>query len=193
MKKSYIFCTGPLSFLCELPLIFLLVLSIYFNDSADGLLKLYPLIITTAAAIVFIFVFFFRLVVISPEEVKIIGRFTSRSCAVIKKGRTLTLTQYEPHRLKVELFDDGTHAPELEFLKSDPSYKPQGLNLFREISKSASETTLLRVLKGFDINENDLNKIKSCDTYSCKYPAFKLSSERTEESVRVSIEFTKTI
>lgn len=192
MKKTYIFCTGLWNYLTELPLIALLVLAIYFNDSADGLLKLYPLILTTAAAIIFVFIFFFRLIVISAEEIKIIGRFTSQSCAIINKGKTLTLTHREGGRLKVELFDDGKKAPELEFLKNDPSYKPQGLNLFRE-SASCGEGAMIKVLRGFEVNESDIEKIKKCDTYKCKYPAFNVTSERGEEQMSISIEFTKTI
>lgn len=192
MKKSYLFCTGILSYLCEIPLIILLIAAIYFNNGVDGILKLYPLIITTAAAIVFIFVFFFRMIVVSSEEVTIIGKFTSQACAAVKKDRTLTLTHYEPRRLRVELFDDGKDAPELQFLKNDPTYKSQGLNLFRETAR-CGEGALFRVLESLGVSKDDISSIKKSDTYKAKYHSFNLSSERTEQTLTVSLEFTKTV
>jgi hypothetical protein len=53
-RKLYLFCTKPVMYLTELPMIILLAIAIAFNDTAGGLLKLYPLIITSIGVIVFI-------------------------------------------------------------------------------------------------------------------------------------------
>ena len=179
-------------FLTELPVLILLILAIVFNGSADGILKLYPLIITSAATMVFIFIFFFRVITLSGEEIRIIGRFTSRECAIINKGKRLTLTLDKKNRLKLELFEDDGVLPELDFLKNDPSYKPAGLNLFRE-KAVFGEWSLRRILRYFEIERGKVDAVLSSDTYECKSSFLNLNSKNSGELLTVNIEFTKTI
>ncbi len=192
MKKLYLFCTSPVMFLTELPVIAILTLAIIFNNSADGLLKLYPLIITSIAVIIFIFVFFFRVILLSGEEIRMIGRFTSRESAVINKGKRLVLTLSKKNKLKIELFEDDGVLPELEFLKNDPTYKPASLNLFRERA-IFGESAIYRVLSYFDVRDEDIDKIFSLATYECKTQATSITSELIDGSLCINIEFTETI
>ena len=192
MKKLYLFCTKPVMFLTELPILALLALAIIFNDSADGLLKLYPLIITSAAIAVFIFIFFFRVISLSNEEIRIIGRFTSRESAIINEGKRLVLTLDSRGRLKLELFEDDGVLPELDFLKNDPDYKPQGLNLFRERAVFG-EHSLRRVLRYLEVSDSDIGAILSSDTYECTTPSLNIKSSVEGEVLCVGIEFTETV
>ncbi len=192
MKKIYLCCTKPVMLLTELPVILLMILAIIFNSSAGGLLKLYPLIITCGAIIVFIFIFFFRVISLSNEEIRMIGRFTSRESAIINKGKRLTLTLCKKNQLKLELFEDDGVLPELSFLKNDPDYKPQGLNLFRERA-IFGRSALHRVLRYFEIGDSDIDAIFSRDTYKCENAVLRLESKATEGTLCVCIEFTETI
>jgi hypothetical protein len=179
-------------YLTELPVLALFILAVIFNDSAAGVLKLYPLIITSAAIMIFIFVFFFRVIVLSAEEIEIIGRFTSRESALINKGKRLNLTLDKKNRLKLELFEDDGVLPELDFLKNDPTYKPLGLNLFRERAVFG-KNALDRVLRYFEIDRESRHLIFESDTYECTTPILTLKSENNGEVLSVSIEFTETI
>ena len=179
-------------YLTELPVLALFILAIIFNDSAAGFLKLYPLIITSAAIMIFIFVFFFRVIVLSAEEIGIIGRFTSRERAVINKGKRLDLTLDGKNRLKIELFEDDGVLPELDFLKNDPAYKPLGLNLFRERAVFG-KNALLRVLRYFEIERDSIDRIFESDTYECTTPILNLKSKNDGAVLSVSIEFTETV
>ena len=179
-------------YLTELPLIILLAFAIAFNNSAGGFLKLYPLIITSICIIIFIFIFFFRVIALSGEEIRIIGRFTSRDGAIINKGKKLTMTLDKKNRLKLELFEDDGVLPELDFLKNDPDYKPHGLNLFRE-KAVFGKSALRRVLKYFEIGDEHISGIFSSDTYECTTKLLSLTSIDDGDVLSVSIEFTETI
>ena len=179
-------------YLTELPLIILLAIAIAFNDTAGGLLKLYPLIITSIGVIVFIFIFFFRVISLSGEEIRIIGRFTSRDSAIINKGKRLTMTLDVRDKLKLELFENDGVLPELDFLRNDPSYKPQGLNLFREKAVFGL-SALRRVLRYFGISDEHICAVFSSDTYECSTQLLNLTSSSDGTVLSVSIEFTETI
>ena len=191
-RKIYLFCTKPVMYLTELPLIILLAIAIAFNDTAGGLLKLYPLIITSIGVIVFIFIFFFRVISLSGEEIRIIGRFTSRDSAIINKGKRLTMTLDVRDKLKLELFENDGVLPELDFLRNDPSYKPQGLNLFRE-KAVFGQSALRRVLRYFGISDEHICAVFSSDTYECSTQLLNLTSSSDGTVLSVSIEFTETI
>ena len=191
-KRIYLSSTKPVTYLCELPLLVLLILAIRFNGSAAAPIRLYPLIVATAGAMIFIFIFFYRVISLSVEEVRMFGRFSSRDRALINKGKILKLSFRGRDRLKVELFDDDSTLPELDFLRNDPSYKPCGLNLFRETARCGWKR-VVKILRFFGINESDADKIYNEDTFSAEYEGFILSSKKDEESICISIEFTETL
>ena len=87
MKKIFIFGTKLRMFLCELPLIFIMAVSIYFNPDMKTPGKLYPLIIAMAAGIIFMFIYLFRGVSISGEKIKSVGLFSSRDSIVVEKNK----------------------------------------------------------------------------------------------------------
>ena len=60
MKPMYIFASRLRSFWVLVPITIVLWLSVHFNKAADGLYKLYPLIIFSAIAIIFDIVYLFR-------------------------------------------------------------------------------------------------------------------------------------
>ena len=88
MKSIILNCTRPWLFLTEVPPAILLLVSIAYNGYADGLLKLYPLMAAMIASMVFIFLYFFRLIIIKSDEVRQIGKFSSQEKAILKKDKT---------------------------------------------------------------------------------------------------------
>ncbi len=193
MKKSVIlFCARPTVYLTELPLIILLAIAIIFNDSSTELLKLYPLIAVISAGIILLFLYFFRAVVITNEEIKIIGRFSSRDKAVINKGKRLSLTLKPRHRLTLELFDSDGKAPELDWAQRDEAYVPMEVNVFRERAISGARG-VRRILKYFGVTDDVAEKLLSEKAFKLEHGALALSSEKKEDIRVIDITFNETL
>lgn len=193
MKKSVtLFCTNPLLFLTELPLIILLYFAIKFNNGVTGLVKLYPLIVVICAGIIFLFVYFFRAIIISREEIKIIGRFSSRDRAIINKDKRLVLTLCTAGKLTVELFGNDGKAPELDWAQSDEEYLPMEINLFRERA-FGSFGSARAVLRYFSVPEEDIARLLSEDIFTCECDGISVCSVKKENIRALELKFLKTL
>lgn len=152
MKGVAFFSSRLWIYLTELPVILLLVISVRHNSAAENFGKLYPLIILLSLLIVFIAIYFFRGVIISNDEIKCVGVFSSKDSAIIKKDRTLVITTMNKKRIKLELFGDGGDDPAYEWLRDD---LPSEINLFRA-KAYGSTSSVKRVLFYFDVPEDDI-------------------------------------
>ncbi len=191
MKKKYISATPLAMYLTELPIIAIFTLSIIFNDSAGGFAKLYPLIIASALGIAFVFIYLFRLVIISTDEVKAVGLYSSRDKAVINKGKTLILTLKKKGRLVVTLFGNDGERPALDWAQGE-GYMPIDINLFREKVEGKAKS-VSRILTYFDIPREDIAKILESDNFNKEYDSITVSTEITEDKRDIKILFTETI
>ncbi len=190
MKKTYLFCTKPHFFLCEIPPIILLIVSIFYNNYSEGLLKLFPLIIFSCAAIVFIFLYFFRMIIISFEEIKCIGAFSSKDNAIINKNKTLILTLHRRNKMTVRLFGSGG-TPGFDWAQGE-DYQPINIDLFRERA-IGNLSSVKRILSYFEIPLEDIRALEAANEYEKEYENFVLSKSTAEDEITVSISFTNTI
>ena len=78
MKKISLLSTALPMYLTELPVIYLLYVAIKYNKNVEGPFKLYPLILGLIGIAIFIFIYLFRVVVISYDTIKSIGPFSSK-------------------------------------------------------------------------------------------------------------------
>ena len=191
MKKAYISATPPLMLLTLVPLIAVLVLSIIFNDSVDTVQKLYPLIIASAAGIIFTAIYLLRFVVISTEEIKMVGFFSSRDKAIINKNKTLILTLRAKGRLIVTLYGNDGARPALDWTQGE-DYVPIDINLFRE-KVEGRERSAKAILKYFDIPSEDISAMLESDSFGKEYESFDASAEKNENCRIIKIKFTETI
>jgi len=104
MKKLFLFSTKLYNFWTVLPLAVLLAVSIHLNGNATGLMKLYPLIILSAAGIVFVILFFLRGIVLSYDDARCVGIFSKKDRARFEKDYSLVITELRHGRLLVEVF-----------------------------------------------------------------------------------------
>ena len=179
-------------YLTELPLIALLALAITLNDNAKGAVKLYPLIIAVSGIIIFIVVFLFRMVVISTDEIRAVGLYSSRDKAIINKGKTIILTLRESGRLIVTLFGNDGERPSLDWASRD-DYVPIDINLFKEKVEGRT-LSCKRVLRFFGTPREDIPDIISGDFPEREYDGFTVRSETDKDGVRkIYILFTETI
>lgn len=190
MKKFYLFSTKPWLYLTELPPVFLLAIAIYYNGSVDSVVRLFPLIIFAVLAIVFIFIFFMRYIVISTEEIKSCGPYSTKETAVIKKGLTLQITLLPRRNLRVRLLGHSD-SPVFSWSKSDDANKTE-ISFFNERA-IGSRAKVSRLLMYFGIHSEDVEKAFSDSTFEKEYDFCILKSHLQGKIRNIRIEFTKTI
>ena len=191
MKKILIFPnTIWRPFLVALPLAFLLTVSIRMNPEVDTPGKLYPLIIFSAAAIIFTFLFYFRPVILSRDEIKSIGPFSSRDKAVINKDKTLILTERDRGMLSIDLYgNDGTNA-DLDWLKNEDV--AHDTYLFKS-KVLGGISTMKNVLFFFGADEKSANRLLSADEAEMELYGMIVTVTTTDQKKEMRIKFTKTL
>ena len=178
-------------FLTTLPLLVVLVLSIIFNGYSENITKLYPLIIVSALAIVFTFIYLIRVIVITTDEIRIVGLFSSKDRAIINKGKSLIISQRKGKRLKVILFGNDGRRPSLDWANKD-DFKPVDINLFKEIGYGGVGT-VRRILRYFEIDEDIIDNIIIKEDFSAETPSYKLSKTTVDKKFEYKITFLETI
>ncbi len=154
MKKIFLFSTRLRVFLTEIPLLVLLGIVISVHDSAPTVVKFYPLEILIGGVCVFIVIYFFRAVRISRDEIRQLGRFSSRDRATIEEGKTLVLTLAAKRHLTVELYESDDGAAALPFA----SEYAGRINLFRERTLG-DQKTVRKILLYFGLSREEADGI----------------------------------
>lgn len=178
-------------FLTALPLLAVFVLAIVFNDKAEGFVKLYPLIIISAAGAIFIFIYLMRVISISTDEIRIIGPFSSKDSAIINKGKTLIISQRKKKRLKVILFGNDGARPSLDWTQGE-NFVPVDINLFKEIGYGG-ERSIRRLLGYLEIDENTIGELIESTEYSKLLPLYELKKTTADNKFEYRITFLETI
>jgi hypothetical protein len=191
MKKLVLLSTHPLMLLTTLPIAVVLALSIYFNSYFESFIKLYPLIVVSALAIVFILLYLIRVVVISYDEVKIVGLFSSKDRAIINKDKTLIISQRRGRRLKVILFGNDGTRPALDWAQGD-DFVPVDINLFKEIGYGGLGT-IRRILRYFEVDENSVERLVSEERCNVCLDNLKISKTTVDGKFEYRILFLKTL
>ena len=180
MKKIFLFSTRFWLFLTEIPLLVLLGIVISVHDDAPTIVKFYPLEIVICAVAVFIVIYFFRAVLISKDEIRQIGRFSSREKATVEEGKTLVLTLAAKKNLTVELFESAEAVSALPFASE---YAGQ-INLFRERTLG-DKKTVRRILLYFGVDAADADRL--IEKPPIKEEKFEAVAVRAEEKHDVLI------
>ncbi len=189
-KKLYFPCVVLRPILISIPLALLLAAAIALNNAVDTLLKLYPLIIFSILAMIFTFVYFFRVVSLSKEEIKVIGPFSSKDCSIINEGKTLIITRRRGNRISIDLFGNNGVNADLDWLKNEQTVRD--IYLFK--SKVVGGTnSIIRILRYLGIDEADASEIAASDEYAKEYADYTVSVSSPEEMKEIRIKFTNTL
>ena len=191
MKSIYLYSTKIRMYWVLLPMALLMALSIIYTPYATNWVKLYPLMIASGAGMIFVFVFYFRLIRLNWTEIKDIGRFSPRDSALINEGRTLTLTEAGHGSIKVYLYgEDG--LPELDWMR-DQTTDPSVICMYRG-STQGGKRTVRRVLSYFGAPTEDIAEIISQENLTRKYENVTVSTGRDEQGRRTyTIHMDKTV
>ncbi len=190
MKKQIFFpCTILRPFLVSIPLVLVMAAAIRLNDAVDTLMKLYPLIIACGAAIVFTFVYFFRAILVSKDEVRYIGAFSSRDSAVINEGKTLIFTLKNKNKIAIDLYgNDGVNA-ELDWLRGETVHDTY---LFR--GKAVGGVgALSSVLRFFELPSEDIDRLLDSEELTLEYDDYTVKIGESSGERELRITFKKTL
>lgn len=190
MKKLILFGTKLYVYLIEIPVVVLLLYAINYNNNADSLLKLYPLIVFSSLAIIFIALYFFNAVIISVEKVSQIGLFSSRDKAILNKDRAIVITYLPHNKLRIEVLA-MQYKPALEWINEE-DYAPTESSVFRErvIGKNG---TAKRILSFFGATDEDIKSLISQDNTEIKTEEIDYSSTVYNDRKQIKIKFNKTL
>lgn len=189
-KKLYFPCVILRPILVSIPLALLLAAAITLNTAVDTLLKLYPLIVFSALAIVFTFVYFFRVITLSKEEIKVIGPFSSKDSSIINEGKTLIITKRSGHRISIDLFGNNGVNAELDWLKNEQVV--HDIYLFKS-NVIGGTGAILNILLYFGIDKSDAKNIVSSSECSKEYADYTVSVSSPDGIQEIRIKFTNTL
>lgn len=193
MKRTYLLSIRLWVLWIELPVILLLLYAWNMNAEVDGFIKLYPLIIALMALIVFIPIYFFRLVEISYEEIRSVGWFSNRDSALVNEGKTLKMKLLRGGKVKLSLVGhDGEYAG-FDWLKPDDDDDgPRDITLYRGVSFGGAGD-IKRVLSYFGASKDDFDAILGDGKVAFEYENVSVTAESDDEGREVSIRVNVTL
>ena len=191
MRKTFIFGTKLRMYLCELPLIFVLAVAIYFNPGMTNPGKLYPLIFVMAAGIVLMFLYLYRGVSISGERIKSVGLFSSRDSVLVEKNQTLVFTLRPKSMLKIELNSEDD-TPAFDWIDRNDPKRIKALNVYRDVAVGGAPK-VARVLRDFGVDENDIEKLLMSESAEIETADLVLKKEKSDFGDKYSIHFTNNL
>ena len=186
MKKLFLFSTKLYNFWTVIPFAALLFLSIYFNGSATGLMKLYPLMILSAAGIVFVIIFFLRGIVLTYDDARCIGLFSKKDHARYEKDFSLVVTELRHGRLLIEVFgfvSEGGIGYEWFDAASG-----EEINLLRARA-NGNRKTIKKILRYYGFDTSDIENALKSDGYRADSIDAALTSLISEDSAKIRITF----
>ncbi len=191
MKGIFLFCSRLRVYLTEIPVMIMLAITIFYNDQSTDLLKYYPLIVFLCLVIIFIAVYFFRLISITTDEVRYHGLFSSKDSAFITKDRTLKLSLHPRKSLRVELYGDAGKEPAFDWMKAEDVVHRE-ICLFRgkAIGGRGSAT---KILKYFGVPSDILTSDAFEKGFTFEDETISVNAVSENDIPTVSISFKKTI
>ena len=149
----------------EIPLVLLLIWILNDNNKVEGILKLYPLLIMTIAAMIFVVVFFARFVKISYAEIRAVGPFSSKDSVIINAGKVIKLVKQPFGKVQLSVIGHDV-ACGLEWMK--PEDRIRDITLFKSVVYGG-DLAIKYILSYYGANAADLDELVKREELSKKY------------------------
>ena len=149
----------------EIPLVLLLIWILNDNNKVEGILKLYPLLIMTIAAMIFVVVFFLRFVKISYAEIRAVGPFSSKDSVIINAGKVIKLVKQSFGKVQLSVIGHDV-ACGLEWMK--PEDRIRDITLFKSVVYGG-DLAIKYILSYYGANAADLDELVKREELSKKY------------------------
>ena len=176
--------------LVAFPLVFLFAIAIRMNPEVDSPGRLYPLIIFSGLAVIFTFIFFFRPVILSRDEIKSIGPFSSKDKAIINEGKTLIITKRKKGLVSIDLYGNNGMNADLDWLKNETV--AHDTYLFKS-KVLGGKRTMRKILLFF--GADDINAIALADSEAAtkELSGMNVTVSTQEGKREIRIKFTETL
>lgn len=190
---KFLFSTRLRFFWVVIPMLALMYLALVYNDSAENQLKFYPLIVFLGGAVIFTFVYLFRMVGVAFDEVRTVGLFSSRERVMINEGKTLSVTLLPKKKLKVELFGNDGVLAELDWLVPNEDGTIPDINLFRA-KALGSKRSALGIIKFYGVNDHELASKLLCGSEEYEDELVRIFGDKDDAGLtRVNVYFKATV
>ena len=190
MKSIYLLSTKLWVYLTEIPVLILLWVAISSNHLSNDIFKYYPLIIFLCLAVIFIMVYFFRMISISTDEIRYHGLFSSRDSAFIKENRTLVIKLKPNRNIGLELYGDAGVEPPFDWMKSEDAIH-RDICLFRGRANGGAGTAR-RILRYFGVPEDKLEGIAE-EGFYFEDDTVRVDAYRKNEISEIHLKFKVTV
>lgn len=177
-------------FLTEIPLIILLLVCKNVNEGMEELFGLWPLMIALGALIVFLAVYFFRLVSVSWEEITDIGLFTRKDSSIIDAGKALVITLAPKGPIKLTLL--GKVGEDALFDWTSEEDRDVEIALYRG-NAYGGRRAAKRLLTYFGAAEGDIDAILGGEDVSIGYLYSAVRASTTGAGREIRIEINETL
>lgn len=189
MKKKYLFCTKIWFYLSEIPLLFLLYVACQYNFTSSNPWQFIPLILILTAVILFIGIYFFRMISLSYEMVRYHGLFSSHDNAMINKDKTLIITLKRRSYIGISLYGNDGKEPMFEGLRDEG---PIDIFLFRG-RVVGGKGTVRSILKYYGISASDVDAAFANESYSAETDDISFTAEHSEDIREFRLKFKRTV
>ena len=190
MKSIYLLSTKLWVYLTEIPVLILLWVAISYNSFSEDIFKYYPLIVFLCLAVIFIMVYFFRMISITNDEIRYHGIFSSKDSAFIKENRSLVLRLKPGRNIGIELYGDAGVEPPFDWMKAEDAIH-RDVCLFRGRA-NGNEKTARRILKFFSLPEDKLEGATE-EGFSYEDNAIRVDSCKKNDLIEITLKFKITI
>ena len=190
MKSIYLFCTKLWVYLTEIPVVALFWLAVSLNKYSDLPFKFYPLIIVSAFFIVFIMVYFFRVISINNDEIRYLGVFSSKDSALITENKTLVMALHPHYNLRLTLYEDASISPAFEWMKAE-DVMHRDVCVFRGRAVGG-EKSAKKILEYFTLPKDILDDAM-IDGFAFENDTVKITTFTENEVLKTRINFKTTI
>ena len=191
MKSVFLLKMRPWVYLTEIPLMILLVISWNTSELVGGLVGLWPLIIFLMGMIIFLSVYFFRLVEISWEEIRDIGRFTRGDYATIYEGKSLHIKLLSHGRIKLTLTGFDIEYAGFDWMKSDDG-EPHEVAMYRG-NAYGGERGVRSLLSYFGVSESDFVEILGDGSFMSDYEHVSVTAANEDDGRLITVRINHTL
>jgi hypothetical protein len=168
----------------------MLWVTLSYNSASEDVFKFYPLIIFLCAAIIFIFVYFFRVISLSYDEIRFHGLFSSKDSAFISEGKTLCLELHKGRTIRTKLFEDAGKEPAFEWMKAEDVIH-RDICVFRG-KAIGGVGTVKRILSFYGVPESETVSA-TVNGFNYQDENISVATENDGELATIKIKFKKTI
>ncbi len=169
----------------------LLWVTISLHDKSKDTFGFYPLEIFLSLFIIFVLVYFFRVISISTDEIRMHGLFSSKDKILLKKDQTLVIGLLPHRKMRIEVWA-GLGDNNIYSWMNNENSENHEISYFRERAVGGASSAK-KILKFFGISEKDAESAVTEVGFCAETENVSLVTEEKNEVFEIRLKFKKTL